>query len=85
MGPAFFKLKKRLRQSHGLTNACFLARPIPRNVCYFSASAAGASEENFIDFGDVHLESYVHIPPQESSAGARPPQTTQGDTVPPQI
>ena len=47
--------KIRLRQSRGLTNTCFLARPRLRNVKYFSASAAGASGEKFGDFGDSHL------------------------------
>ena len=47
--------KIRLRQSRGLTNTYFLARPRLRNVRYFSASAADASGENFRDFGDNHL------------------------------
>ena len=68
--------KIRLRQSRGLTNTCFFARPRPRNVWYFSASAAGASGENFGDFGDNHMYNSVHIPPQRSSRGAKPPQTT---------
>ena len=40
----------RLRQSRGLMNTCFLARPRLRNVKYFSASG-----EKFGDFGDSHL------------------------------
>ena len=42
----------------------FLARHRP-------ASAAGASEENFSDLVDVHLENSVHVPPQENSRAAR--------------
>ena len=40
----------------------FLSRPRLRNICYCSASAAGVSEENFSDFGDVHLENSVWYP-----------------------
>ena len=67
--------KTRKRQSHGLTNGCFLARPRPINVCYFSASAAGSSEENFSDSADVHLENSNLASPQGSSGSAKLPQT----------
>ena len=63
----------RLRQSHGLTNTCFLARLRPINIWYFSASAAGASEENFSDFGENHMLISVHAPPQGSSRGCQTP------------
>ena len=50
----------------------FLARPRSRNVCCFSTSTAGASEENFSDFGDAHRVDCVHVTLQGSSVGARP-------------
>ena len=47
--------------------------PRSRNVCYFYASAAGASEENFSDFGDVHLGNSVHLPPSGKLGGCTTP------------
>ena len=43
-----------LRQSRGLKNTCFWRVPDKEMSCTI-ASAAGASGENFGDFGDNHL------------------------------
>ena len=40
----------------------FLGHSRLGNVCYFSVSAVGASEESFSDFGDVYLETCVQYP-----------------------
>ena len=56
-----------------------------RKCFYFSVSAAGASEENFNNFDDVHLENSVHAPAQGSSeggGGARPLKRLEGYDVP---
>ena len=61
------KLQNKLVSIARAHECMFLGASQTKECLLLSTSAAGESDENFNDFGDVHLENSVHVPHQRSS------------------